>query len=111
VRLDSYNPRAKEIVSRKRTQLWRISEETAIGYLKELSEKYSPGSVIADVPSNRVGANAGIFEENGGKTLRGQMILEVPVQEEPVPENVLRYAAKEKIKIRDTEGTIYRIKK
>ncbi|EJU16187.1 hypothetical protein HMPREF1323_0505 [Porphyromonas sp. oral taxon 279 str. F0450] len=46
-----------------------------------------------------------------GKTLRGQMILEVPVQEEPVPENVLRYAAKEKIKIRDTEGTIYRIKK
>ena len=67
--------------------------------------------MIADVPSNRVGTNAGIFEENGGKTLRGQMILEVPVQEEPVPENVLRYAAKEKIKIRDTEGTIYRIKK
>ena len=94
-----------------RTQRSEISEKTAIGYLKELSEKYSPGSVIADVPSNRVGANAGIFEENGGKTLRGQMILEVPVQEEPVPENVLRYAAKEKIKIRDTEGTIYRIKK
>ena len=94
-----------------RTQLSEILEKTAIGYLKELSEKYSPGSVIADVPSNRVGANAGIFEENGGKTLRGQMILEVPVQEEPVPENVLRYAAKEKIKIRDTEGTIYRIKK
>ena len=37
------------------------------------------------------------------------MILEVPVQEEPVPERVLRYAAKEKIKIRDTEGTIYSI--
>ena len=67
VRLDSYSPRTGEIVSRKRTQLWRISEKTAIGYLKELSEKYSPGSVIADVPSNRVGANAGIFEENGGK--------------------------------------------
>ena len=111
VRLDSYSPRTGEIVSRKYTQLSEISEKTAIGYLKELSEKYSPGSVIADVPSNRVGANAGIFEENGGKTLRGQMILEVPVQEEPVPESVLRYAAKEKIKIRDTEGTIYRIKK
>ena len=55
-----------EIVSRKYTQLSEISEKTAIGYLKELSEKYSPGSVIADVPSNRVGANAGIFEENGG---------------------------------------------
>ena len=109
VRLDSYNPRMGEIVSRKYTQLSEISEKTAIGYLKELSEKYSPGSVIADVPSNRVGANAGIFEENGGKTLRGRMILEVPVQEEPVPERVLRYAAKEKIKIRDTEGTIYSI--
>ena len=94
-----------------RTQLSEILEKTAIGYLKELSEKYSPGSVIADVPSNRVGANAGIFEENGGNILKGQMILEVPVQKEPVPESVLRYAAKEKIKIRDTEGTIYRIKK
>lgn len=45
----------------------KVGEKTAIGYLKELSEKYSPGSVIADVPSNRVGANARIFEENGGK--------------------------------------------
>ena len=66
-----------------RTQLSEILEETAIGYLKELSENI----------------------------LKGQMILEVPVQKEPVPESVLRYAAKEKIKIRDTEGTIYRIKK
>ena len=109
--MDSYDPRTGEIVSRKRTQLSEISEKTAIGYLKELSEKYSPGAVIADVLSNKVGANAGIFEENGGKNLRGQMILEVPVQKKPVPERVLRYAAKEKIKIRDTEGTIYRIKK
>ena len=67
VRLDSYSPRTGEIVSRKRAQLYKISEETAIRYLKELEAKYSPGSVIADVPSNRVGANAGIFEENGGK--------------------------------------------
>ena len=111
MRLDSYNPRTGEIVSRKRTQLWKIPEEIAIRYLKELEAKYSPGSVIADVPSNRVGANAGIFEENEGNILKGQMILEVPVQKEPVPESVLRYAAKEKIKIRDTEGTIYRIKK
>ena len=52
-----------------------------------------------------------IFKANNGNVLDGQMILEVPVQEVPVPESVLRYAAKEKIKIRDTEGTIYRIKK
>lgn len=50
-----------------RTQLRRIPEEIAIRYLKELEAKYSPGSVIADVPSNRVGANAGIFEANGGE--------------------------------------------
>ena len=111
VRLDSYNPRMGEIVSRKYTQLSEILEKTAIGYLKELSEKYSPGSVIADVPSNRVGANAGIFEENGGKTLRGQMILEVPVQEEPVPESVLRYAIENKIQIRDVKGKIYNLER
>ena len=100
--------RTGEIVSRKCTQLSETSEETAIRYLKELSEKYSPGSVIADVPSNRVGANAGIFEENGGKTLRGQMILEVPVQEEPVPERVLKYARDKNIQIRDIEGKEYK---
>ena len=111
VRLDSYNPKTKEIVSRKYTQLSEISEKTAIGYLKELSEKYSPGSVIADVPSNRVGANAGIFEENEGNILKGQMILEVPVQEEPVPENVLLKAQEEGIMIRDIKGHIYSIGK
>ena len=99
--------RTGAIVSRKRTQLSEISEETAIRYLKELSEKYSPGSVIADVPSNRVGANAGIFEENGGDILQGQMILEVPVQEESVPERVLDYANEHRIKIRDTNNKIY----
>ena len=107
MRLDSYNPKTKEIVSRKYTQLSEISEKTAIGYLKELLEKYSPGSVIADVPSNRVGANAGIFEENEGNILKGQMILEVPVQEKSVPERVLRYANLRGIKIRDVTNHIY----
>ena len=111
MRLDSYNPKTKEIVSRKYTQLSEISEKTAIGYLKELLEKYSPGSVIADVPSNRVGANAEIFEENEGNILKGQMILEVPVQKEPVPENVLLKAQEEGITIRDIKGHIYSIGK
>ena len=56
VRLDSYVPN-KEIVSRKYTQFDEVSEETAIRYLKELEEKYSPGSIIADVPSNNIGSN------------------------------------------------------
>ena len=108
VRLDSYNPRKGEIVSRKYTQLSEISEETAIRYLKELKDKYSPGAVIADVASNRVGANTGIFEENGGNILKGQMILEVPVQKEPVPESILKYAQDKNIQIRDINGKVYK---
>ena len=84
VRLDSYNPHTGEIVSRKYTQLSEVSEETAIRYLKELSDKYAPGSIIADVPSNRTGVNKGIFELNQGDKLKGQMILEVPVQKKSV---------------------------
>ena len=36
---------------RKYTQFDEVSEEAAIRYLKELEEKYSPGSIVADVPS------------------------------------------------------------
>lgn len=99
--------RTKEIVSRKYAQLSEITEETAIRYLKELKDKYSPGAVIADVSSNRVGANTGIFEENGGNILKGQMILEVPVQKRPIPKKVIDYADKYRIKIRDTTNKFY----
>ena len=107
VRLDSYNPHTGEIVSRKYTQLSEVSEETAIRYLKELSDKYAPGSIIADVPSNRTGVNKGIFELNQGDKLKGQMILEVPVQGKVVPKRVIDYANKHYIKIRDINGKIY----
>ena len=106
VRLDSYVPN-KEIVSRKYTQLSEVSEETAIRYLKELSDKYAPGTKIADVPSNISGANAGIFKANNGKVLDGQMILEVPVQKKPIPQNVINYADKLRIKIRNTNNKLY----
>ena len=108
VRLDSYNPHTGEIVSRKYTQLSEVSEETAIRYLKELSDKYAPGSVIADVPSNRTGVNKGIFELNQGDKLKGQMILEVPVQKKLVPESILKYARDNNIQIRDINGKIYK---
>ena len=107
VRLDSYNPHTGEIVSRKYTQLSEVSEETAIRYLKELSDKYAPGSIIADVPSNRTGVNKGIFELNQGDKLKGQMILEVPVQKKPIPQNVINYADKLRIKIRNTNNKLY----
>ena len=108
VRLDSYDPQKGEIVSRKKTQLYKVSEETAIRYLKELEDKYAPGSVIADVPSNNIGSNEKIFEFNGDNVLRGKMILEVPVQEAKIPPNVLKYAKKNNIIIRDVNGKIYK---
>ncbi|WP_277072065.1 hypothetical protein [Segatella oulorum] len=108
VRLDSYNPHTGEIVSRKYTQLSEVSEETAIRYLKELSDKYAPGSIIADVPSNRTGVNKGIFDVNGDNVLRGKMILEVPVQKESVRESILKYAREKKIQIRDINRNVYK---
>ena len=108
VRLDSYNPHTGEIVSRKYTQLSEVSEETAIRYLKELSDKYAPGSIIADVPSNRTGINKGIFDVNGDDVLRGEMILEVPVQKKLVPKSILKYARDNKIQIRDINGNVYK---
>ena len=105
--LDSYNHRTKEIVSRKYTQLGEISEETAIGYLKELADNYAPGSIIANVPSNTNGRNMGIFEKNKGTKIRGQMYLEVPVQQKPIPKSVLDYARLRNIKIRDVNNKIY----
>ena len=44
------------------TRLSEVSKETVIRYLKELSDKYAMGSVIADVPSNKTGLHKGIFE-------------------------------------------------
>ena len=96
-------------MSRKYTQFDEVSEETAIRYLKELEEKYTPGSIIADVPSNKTGSNEKIFELNGDNVLRGQMILEVPVQKKAeIPPNVLDYAKKKAIIIRDGNGKIYK---
>ena len=107
VRLDSYDPQKGEIVSRKKTQLGEVSEETAIRYLKELEDKYPSGSIIADVPSNNIGSSKKIFELNGDNVLRGQMILEVPVQHKAVPKEVINYANLKGIKIRDTNNHIY----
>ena len=90
------------------TQFDEVSEETAIRYLKELEDKYSPGSIIADVPSNKTGSNEKIFERNGDNVLRGQMILEVPVQKKAdIPPNVLEYANDHNIKIRDIKDKYY----
>jgi len=56
---------------------------------------------------NRTGLNKGIFEVNQGRYLKGQMILEVPVQKKPIPQNVINYADKLRIKIRNTNNKLY----
>jgi hypothetical protein len=102
LRLDSYRPPGEgggsgEIVSRKFTQLAEIKPETASKYRRELERKYAPGTKIADVPSTRESGLA-------GQRLRGQMYLDVPTQNAPVPQAILDDAASRRIIIRDEFG-------
>jgi RHS repeat-associated protein len=99
-KLDSYNPNLNEIVSRKHTQLSEINTDTAKSYIKEIPKKYSNGSTISNVPSN---IDSGL----AGQRLQGQHILEVPVQNNPVPQAVVDVAEELGVVIRDTEGFIY----
>lgn len=98
VRLDAYDPEVGEIVSRKLTQLAEVEEATALGYVRELASKYQPGYVIARVPSSG---------PLGGRQLRGRQILEVPIQNRPVPARIIDEARRLKIIIRDVNGRAY----
>ena len=104
VRLDSYNP-GEAVVSRKFTQLAE-QPRGAITALKEMVAKYDPeneGIVIADTPGNRLR----FTPDQIGKPLDGPMRLEVPVQNAPVPQNILDLANEFKIKIVDVTGRTY----
>ena len=98
-RLDSYNPITREIVSRKHTQLADIQEKGAIGHIKEIAKKYPRDSKIADVPSTDSSLT--------GASLKGNYILEVPVQNNPVPQGVLDAARDAGVTIRDINGKVY----
>jgi hypothetical protein len=98
LKLDSYNPQLGEIVSRKFTQLAEVNESTAINYIREMTAKYAPGTKLANVPTN--GALV-------GQVLRGQIILEVPVQNGPIPQTILEAANKARLIIRDINGKVY----
>ncbi|SFB98944.1 hypothetical protein SAMN04489722_101409 [Algibacter lectus] len=98
-RLDSYVP-GLEIVSRKFTQLGKVSVDTAKGYIDELVTKYPPGELIKETTRN---ADA---IEQGGKELAGDMILEVPKQTKKIASEVLEHATDNMVKIRDTAGNI-----
>lgn len=102
-RVDSYVP-GKEIVSRKHTDLSKVKEDTAIGYLRELDNKYSPGSTLKDTPHARTQIG-----DDVAKPMRGDPILEVPPQPNGVPENVLKEADRLGITIRDSDGKVYEL--
>ncbi|MCM3180978.1 ribonuclease YeeF family protein [Cytobacillus horneckiae] len=96
--VDSYAPN-KEIVSRKLTQLSEVQEKTAKSYLNEITKKYPSGSKISNSTFN---PNA----LKGGR-LKGELILEVPVQNKPIPQIILDEATKNRIIIRDIKGKVY----
>ena len=106
-RLDSLNP-GEAIVSRKLTDLSQVTPATARSYIDELISKYGPNNpdlVIADTPANQ--AQLGNLDEVIGRPLRGQPILEVPVQPDGVPQSILEYAQENHVIIRDVTGTVY----
>jgi hypothetical protein len=98
-RVDSYDPVSGEIVSRKLTQLSEVKLSTGISYLKELAKKYPKGASISDSVFN-----AKILR---GQRLDGDLVLEVPVQNKPIPKAVLDYASKNSMIIRDINGVVY----
>src|SRR5699024_8526092 len=102
--VDCYIPQS-EIVSRKHTQFSEIELSTVRSYINELNLKYSPGTDLPDLPSTR--EKLGIKIVGEGNKLKGEMILEVPQQKSPVPEEVLELAEDLDIIIRDVDGRIY----
>ncbi|MFT4214740.1 MAG: hypothetical protein QM622_08190 [Microbacterium sp.] len=90
-RLDSYDPDI-DIVSRKNTQFDSVRPETAKSYIDEILSKYPPGTPI-----------------KGGGKLEGDLVLEIPVQNRPVPQEIIDHAnGKEpQVLIRDVLGTVY----
>ncbi|EEM69556.1 MULTISPECIES: T7SS effector LXG polymorphic toxin [Bacillus] len=95
-RLDSYNPRKGEIISRKATDLEDIDIKTFEKYLKEMKDKYAIGTKIR---SNK-------YREIDGQLLKGKHILEIPVSNKnfrKIDEYIKRAKDKYDIEIRFRE--------
>ncbi len=88
-----------EIIEIKSTQLAEVTEQHALTEIRSLGNKYPPGTPIADVPSTP--------EAMRGATLDGRPVLLVPVQNAPIPENILAEARRLGVEIRDDTGRVY----
>jgi hypothetical protein len=61
---------------------------------------YRPGTIVASGKSTRVDLR--------NTPLKGQLFLEVPVQNKPIPQVILEQAKRFNITIRDEAGKVYR---
>ena len=77
----------------------RYKKKTAIGYINELNYKYPFGAVITDSPFNPAAIR--------GQPMVGSLYLEVPVQNNPVPQSIIDFANSKGITIIDIKGTVY----
>ena len=84
-----------EIVSRKHTQLAEVTLGTALWDVSETKKKYAPGTEILDI----------LFNPNAlkGQKLKGNLYLDVPIQNSTIPEEVLAKAKEEGVIIRQVE--------
>lgn len=89
-----------QVVSLKHTQLAEVQPQTARKYIDEIITKYNP-----DDPTLVIARTAGNTDKLAstaiGKSLEGRMILGVPTQNAPIPQEILDYAAKWDITIRE----------
>lgn len=74
-RLDTYDPENGLIISRKATDLDKISEKTYRQYLAEFEKKYSVGTKIK---SNK-------YSDFTGEVLQGEYVLEIPLNNKYLP--------------------------
>jgi hypothetical protein len=101
--LDSYNE-GQAIVSRKFPVGQALDREIAIKNIVELAEKYPQGAVIAQTAGN---LRKGVAVPGQVRRLQGRPILEVPVLLKDVEEDILQFAERQGVTIRDVEGHIY----
>ena len=108
-RVDSYAPSYYDdngvyqqgaIVSRKYTQLSDVKKETAYKYLNEITQKYSGGTDIID-------GNFNSAELRGGElSPDAQLVLQVPTQNNAIPEKVQKKADELGVKIEEVPDTV-----
>lgn len=105
VRLDALGE--NEVISKKNVQLWDASPEAWKRNINEIPAKYKPDQpnlVVAPTKGTYDKVDRGeLDEEEIGESLQGQMVLGVPPQQQPIPQEILDYAAERGVIIKEYE--------